>query len=56
MRLNEKVAVITDAKSGIGFATALRFADEGVKIVVADVRDASQEFREITKRGAKMNQ
>jgi len=52
MRLNEKVAVITGAKSGIGFATALRFVAEGAKVVVADVRDASQEVREITKRGA----
>ena len=52
MRLNEKVAIITGAKSGIGFATALRFAAEGSKVVVADVRDATQEVREITKRGA----
>jgi len=52
MRLNEKVAIITGAKSGIGFATALRFAAEGAKVVVADVRDATQEVREITKRGA----
>jgi len=52
MRLNEKVAIITGAKSGIGFATALRFAAEGAKVVVADVRDATQEVREITKRVA----
>jgi len=52
MRLNEKVAIITGAKSGIGFATALCFAAEGAKVVVADVRDATQEVREITKRGA----
>lgn len=52
MQLNEKVAVITGAKSGIGFATALRFVAEGAKVVVADIRDASQEVREITKRGA----
>lgn len=52
MRLNEKVAIITGAKSGIGFATALRFAAEGAKVVVADVKDASQEVREITKQGA----
>lgn len=52
MRLKGKVAIITGAKSGIGFATALRFAAEGAKVVVADVRDATQEVREITKRGA----
>lgn len=52
MRLNEKVAIITGAKSGIGLATALRFAAEGAKVVMADVKDASQEVREITKQGA----
>jgi len=52
MRLNEKVVIITGAKSGIGFATALRFAAEGAKVIVADVREATQEVREITKRGA----
>ncbi len=43
MRLKDKVAVITGAKSGIGFATALRFCAEGAKVVAADVRDARQE-------------
>jgi len=43
MRLREKVAVITGAKSGIGFATARRFLKEGAKIVVADIEDAQQE-------------
>ena len=52
MGLNEKVAIITGAKSGIGLATALRFAAEGAQVVVADVRDASQEVGEITKRGS----
>jgi len=52
MRLGEKVAIITGAKSGIGFATAFRFAAEGAKVVVADIRDAEQETRGITKVGA----
>ena len=51
MRLSGKVAVITGAKSGIGLATAFRFAAEGAKVVVADVRDAQQEVREMTERG-----
>ena len=37
MRLEGKIAVITGTASGIGRATALRFAEEGAAIVGADV-------------------
>ncbi|MBE7468596.1 MAG: 3-oxoacyl-ACP reductase [Anaerolineae bacterium] len=37
MRLKDKVAIITGAGRGIGRATALRFAEEGARVVVADV-------------------
>jgi len=33
VRLEEKVAIITGAKSGIGFATAVRFVAEGAKLL-----------------------
>lgn len=36
MRLHDKVAIITGAASGIGRATAIRFAREGARVVVAD--------------------
>ena len=36
-RLDGKVALVTGAKGGIGFATARRFAREGAKVCVADV-------------------
>lgn len=38
-RLDDKVAIITGAASGIGRATSLRFAAEGAKVVVADLSE-----------------
>lgn len=38
MRLKNKVAIITGATSGIGKATALRFADEGADLIVTGRR------------------
>ncbi|MEZ6144727.1 MAG: glucose 1-dehydrogenase [Planctomycetaceae bacterium] len=40
MRLENKVALITGASSGIGRESALLFAQEGARVVVADVNDA----------------
>jgi NAD(P)-dependent dehydrogenase (short-subunit alcohol dehydrogenase family) len=37
MRLANKIAIISGAASGMGAATARRFAAEGAKVVVADV-------------------
>ncbi len=39
MRLQNKVAIITGASSGIGRESALLFAAEGARVVVADVND-----------------
>jgi len=36
-RLDGKVAVVTGGCSGIGLATVMRFAEEGARVVVADV-------------------
>jgi NAD(P)-dependent dehydrogenase (short-subunit alcohol dehydrogenase family) len=38
-RLHDKVAVITGAGSGIGLASARRFASEGAKVVCVDIDD-----------------
>lgn len=43
MRLENKVAIITGASSGIGRAIALRFAEEGAKIVNADIIEEPRE-------------
>ena len=40
MRLANKVAVITGAASGIGLATAEKFAAEGAVVAVCDVNKA----------------
>ncbi|AOV07476.1 SDR family NAD(P)-dependent oxidoreductase [Sporosarcina ureilytica] len=37
MRLNNKVAIITGAASGMGIGEAIRFAEEGAKVVIAEL-------------------
>ncbi|MFC6882729.1 MULTISPECIES: 3-oxoacyl-ACP reductase [Actinomadura] len=42
-RLEGRVAVVTGGASGIGLATARRFASEGARVVVADVDEGAGE-------------
>lgn len=39
MRLANKVAIITGAGAGIGEGTAIRFAEEGARLVLADISE-----------------
>jgi NAD(P)-dependent dehydrogenase (short-subunit alcohol dehydrogenase family) len=52
-RLDGKVGLVTGAASGIGRATALAFAREGAKVVVADiaVKEGQETVRMIRKAG-----
>lgn len=47
-RLQGKVAIVTGASSGIGRASALRFAEEGASVVIGDVRPDPREGGQAT--------
>jgi 3-oxoacyl-[acyl-carrier protein] reductase len=51
MRLKERVAIITGAARGIGRETALLFAREGAKVVVADVDSRGEEVATEIRQG-----
>lgn len=53
MRLADKVAIITGAGSGMGRASAIRFAQEGAKVAVADINAENGEktAKEILEQG-----
>jgi len=46
MRLQERVAIVTGAASGIGKAIANRFAAEGALVIIADKNESAIQQRE----------
>ena len=42
MKLADKVAIVTGAAYGIGFATAKRFVDEAATVVLADIKNLDE--------------
>lgn len=52
-RLKNKVAIITGAGSGIGRATAIRFAEEGADVVASDINEETgqQTIQQIKEAG-----
>lgn len=55
MRLKDKVCIVTGSGSGIGQATAIKFALEGAKVAVCDVNEtaAANTVKEIIEKGGK---
>ena len=54
-RLQDKVTVVTGAGNGIGRATALRFAEEGSSVIVADIQiDKADETVQIIEDNGEM--
>jgi len=52
MKLKDKVAIVTGGAQGIGRAYALRLAEEGANVVIADILDGSRVGQEIKKKGS----
>jgi NAD(P)-dependent dehydrogenase (short-subunit alcohol dehydrogenase family) len=55
VRLRERVAIVTGGGKGIGEAAALRFAEEGARVMVVDCDEAAGAAcaRAIAERGGK---
>ncbi|MFD1414683.1 SDR family NAD(P)-dependent oxidoreductase [Oceanobacillus jeddahense] len=53
-RFDEKVVIVTGAASGIGSVTAVKFAEQGAKVVLSDMSDKGKELSEkLNQKGLK---
>jgi NAD(P)-dependent dehydrogenase (short-subunit alcohol dehydrogenase family) len=51
MRLTGKAAIVTGAATGIGRAIALKFAQEGANVVIADIREPQSGVQALKDKG-----
>lgn len=54
MKLKDKVVIVTGSARGLGREYALRFAEEGAKVVVCDIIDYGETVKEIESRGGEV--
>ncbi len=47
MRLEGKIAIVTGGAKGLGMEMALRFANEGAKVIAADMTKLSYEHKNV---------
>jgi NAD(P)-dependent dehydrogenase (short-subunit alcohol dehydrogenase family) len=51
VKLKDKAAIVTGAATGIGLAIALKFAQEGAKVVIADIREPERGVKALSEKG-----
>ena len=54
MKLKDKSVIVTGSAVGLGKQYALRFAAEGAKVVVCDIRDCTETAEEIKTQGGEV--
>ena len=51
MKLKDKAAIVTGAATGIGLAIALKFAQEGARVMIADIREPQRGVKALAEKG-----